>query len=166
MHPYPEHIVERFHTRYAKSTEDECWMWKGTKFIMCNSPHKYYGRLDYRYDGKRYCLSAHRMSWNIHNSTTTPSSIFICHKCGNSLCVNPHHLYEGNHLRNMEDMIRHGNSQKGSRHWNVKLTEEDILAIRQAREQEQATWKELAEKYDLHEQSVVAIVGRRRWKHI
>ena len=53
------------------------------------------------------------------------------HKCDNTLCVNPEHLFLGNHADNMKDKVLRGRSNKGHRSFHVcKLTWNEVREIR------------------------------------
>lgn len=57
------------------------------------------------------------------------------HSCGNgaSGCVAKAHLYWATSAENKGDMIEHGHSQRGTRHWSTQLTEDDVREIRRLR---------------------------------
>ena len=44
----------------------------------------------------------------------------ICHKCGNSSCLNPNHLYVGNAQTNANDMVKHGTVRSGEKNHSFK----------------------------------------------
>lgn len=75
-----------------KICESGCWEWIG-----CRSTGGY-GKLTYKQ--KRY--SSHRASWIDFNGQI-PDGKCVLHKCDNRLCVNPEHLYLGDHYQNMQD---------------------------------------------------------------
>jgi hypothetical protein len=68
---------------------DECWYWTG------------------KVDEKGYGLTgwgrAHRVSYELCTNELIPSDVMILHKCNNTLCVNPAHLYKGTALDNARD---------------------------------------------------------------
>lgn len=62
--------------------------------------------LIYNHETQRTEL-AHRVAWrNAYGSI--PDGAFICHRCDVRLCVNPAHLFDGNHRDNMMDMRSKG----------------------------------------------------------
>jgi hypothetical protein len=117
--------VSYFWRRVDKSPHPKgCWMWEGSKA----GTHKdKYGRMGY---GKTR-PGAHRFSWVLHNGPV-PDDMEILHKCDNTLCVNPDHLYVGTHHRNMLDRKARGrgNHPTGERHPKAKLTVEQVEEIR------------------------------------
>ena len=48
-------------------------------------------------------MTAARASWIIHRGNV-PKGMFILHRCDNESCVNPEHLYLGDHGDNMVDI--------------------------------------------------------------
>lgn len=98
----------------------QCWTWTGS-FGGGN-----YGQLDR--GGKP--IKAHRLSWELHNSDAKDKNVL--HKCDNTRCVNPDHLFLGSHKENMEDRNRKGRAArvKGEQNGNSKLTDAQVLAIR------------------------------------
>jgi len=95
--------TERRFWKKVRKTRN-CWFWTGAKTQLG------YGLI---YMEWNHNYRAHRLSWAIANYRFPYE--FILHKCDNRDCVNPKHLYEGNHLDNMHDMInrkRHGNQKK------------------------------------------------------
>ena len=96
-----------------------------------------------------------------------PDGLFVCHKCDNTMCINPQHLFLGTHQDNMDDMNkkgRHGRaSTKGEKHGMAKLTEDKVREIRNIKGMNQ---REIAKKYGLHYTHVNKIIKREIWKHV
>ena len=72
----------------------ECWNWKWFRDL-----HGYW-RSTRRF-GTRL---AHRISFSLFIKEIPPW-MMVCHKCDNTSCVNPEHLFLGDSYDNMRDMI-------------------------------------------------------------
>ena len=116
-----------------------------------------YGRVGV--DGKD--VLAHRFAYAIKHGDI-PSNLAVCHHCDNRLCVNVDHLFLGTISDNHADMVSKGRQQKGSRHYRAKLTEADVVAIRNSAEQKPT----LAVKYGVAYGTIKSIVNRQNWKHV
>ena len=168
MHPeYTPEQIARFWARVDKT--GECWVWTG-----CRLPRGY-GTLTL---GGR-TSSAHRLSYILAHGPI-PAGLHVCHRCDNPPCVNPAHLYLGTNAQNMRDAVRNGLMASGERHGlakyperrprgaghgMAKLTEADVLAIRQ-RHQGGETQMALATAYRVSFQTIHLIVRRKRWAHL
>lgn len=111
--PPPEHCPEL----------GPCWLWMGVPKGSRYGVLQVAGR----------SILAHRIMWTV-SFGAIPGDLNVLHKCDTPACVNPAHLFLGNHLDNMKDMeqkgrraVRRGHAVKGSR-----LTESDVLEIRTA----------------------------------
>lgn len=146
-----EEARDRFFAKVNKT--ESCWFWTGVI-------KKGYGRI--KINCKRY--PTHRVSWLLAGHTI-PEGHLIRHKCRNRHCVNPEHLETGTHKENCADKIRDGTrpDHKGIKHPNVKLTEEQVRAIR-ARHIENE--KELAIEFKVSRGTINKIIHRWTWKHL
>jgi len=72
----------------------DCWNWTGG-IRNKNAP-------DQR--GQFYIRQKRRLAYQVAYELTygDRKGLYVCHKCNNSLCVRPDHLYLGTHLDNME----------------------------------------------------------------
>lgn len=78
-----------------------CWLWTG------NVRTGYGVFPEYRDDGKRTTISAHRRSWAWANGVEYPDrTTLIRHRCDNRPCVRPEHLESGNYKDNNHDMLK------------------------------------------------------------
>ena len=59
-------------------------------------------------------------------------SLDAAHNCGVRLCCNPHHVRWATRKNNKADELIHGTRNRGRRNGHVKLTEEEVWAIRVA----------------------------------
>lgn len=162
MHPYPDYIIEKFYNSFDKGKKDQCWIWYGSKQPMTNTTDKYYGRVWY----KRQGILAHRLAWMLKNQQPIPVDKFVCHRCGNSICVNPHHLYLGTPQSNCEDMLRHGTACIGSKSSAAKLTEGMVVEIRKLCNDGKIQLKEIARQYGITYSNLWCINSRKTWTHI
>lgn len=87
----------RFDALYVPEPNSGCWLWDGSV--------DYNGYGKFRSEGR--ILTASRASWWLHRGDI-PSGLWVLHKCDNSICVNPDHLYLGGRTENMQDAVRRG----------------------------------------------------------
>lgn len=119
-------------------------------------------RADVRVEGRRLMASRY-MAILVYGEPSDPS-LYACHTCrgGTVGCVNPRHLYWGTPAQNSMDKLRDGTHNRGSRQWRAKLTESDVLEIRQAARNGE-THTSIAGRYGLARSTVSQIVRRKRW---
>lgn len=82
-----------------------CWLWAGS--LKDNG----YGILKY----KGFHTRAHRASYEEFKNPIQPLEL-VLHKCDIRCCINPDHLYIGDHFINMQDMIAKGRDNPGGRY--------------------------------------------------
>jgi len=89
----------------------------------------------------------------------------VCHICDNPSCVNPMHLYVGDAMSNVHDMIARGRDRKakGTKVNTNVLTIEQVKEIRKFKKQ---GWRnlDLSIKYGVTPNCIRAIVIGRSWK--
>lgn len=94
-------ITDADHTRFMSNVSvksaAECWEWKAGK-----AAHGY-GQFRFRHKQ----LGAHRFMYWLHTGEF-PADGYVCHTCDNPGCVNPNHLYLGDHRSNMDDRVGKG----------------------------------------------------------
>lgn len=117
-----------------------CWLWTGAK-------DRGYGKM-YRSSGT---VRAHRFSYELHHGTPPPAGLL--HTCDNPSCVNPKHLVSGTQADNIADAKAKGRIAKGTKHYNVKLTEAQVKDIRM----DTRLQREIAADYGISRQHVGAI---------
>ena len=129
--------------RDAVQTPLGCMEWKwgldsaGYGFVR-------YGTWSYR---------AHRLAWRLFIGSI-PSWMFIIHKCFNSKCFNIEHLRLGTTQENRQDADV------------AKLTEEDVLTIRDLYATGNYYYKELAEMFDCSFSNIAKIVQKDTWNNV
>lgn len=87
------------------------------------------------------------------------------HKCKTKSCINPNHVEWGTYSENQMDRFRDGTACAGESNYNNKLTEADVLAIRErvANGEVQA---HMAKEFGITPQRLNQIVKRKAWRHI
>jgi len=147
-------MKQRFLTKVNKT--DGCWNWTAHK------DKDGYGR--FRIDGKIH--RAHRVSYELYKGEIT-KGLVVRHSCDNTSCVNPDHLEVGTVQDNTDDMMKRGRQaiQKGEKNGNVKLTENDVLEIRQWLEFGY-TVKVIAEMFGVSIRAIYGIRSRKNWSHL
>jgi hypothetical protein len=142
---------QRFWEKVDKT--GNCWLWtagrKGSYgTFRCASAGHY----------------AHRYSYILHFGAV-PDGMLVCHKCDNGRCVRPDHLFIGTHADNMADRNRKGRARGGGHHTPIKLTADQVRSIRS--EYASGVFQiELARRYDVHPNTISAVIYRRIWAHI
>lgn len=132
---------------------NNCWEWQG-------SLRSGYGQI---YNNTKQPLYAHRVSYELHKGPI-PTNMFVCHSCDNKKCVNPDHLWLGTPKDNSTDMTSKGNSHKGSKNHKAKLTEQEVLEIRELIGT--LPPKEIAKIYNVSQMLIYYIKNRKNWTHI
>lgn len=149
---------KRFWDKVNKKTATECWEWTASK-DYCG-----YGRFVFRDS----LLSAHRVSWEIHNGKIL-NGFHVLHKCDNPGCVNPTHLFLGTHQDNMNDRgaknRAKGGKRLGEKNGASRFKESDIIAIR-ALSKQGIKQKEIAQQFGTTQSVISAIINRKYWTHI
>jgi hypothetical protein len=157
--------INRFWSKVAITANSEkCWNWIGSKrrrgygqFHVSISPNK-----------ERNLVST-RVSYLLHYKID-PLEKIVLHKCDNPSCVNPNHLSLGTNKDNTKDMMNKNRGTKqfenGEKHSQSKLTEIQVLEIRELYPKSNLTQKEFAKNYNVDASLISIIVNRKRWTHI
>lgn len=98
-----------------------CWLWERSLL-----QGKGYGRA---YIGNRKMEGAHRVSYRAFYGEI-PDGLYVCHKCDQTCCVNPNHLFLGTAYDNKMDAIKKQRASMGTKHGRAKLSIEQVKEIR------------------------------------
>ena len=149
--------MKRFWAKVDKTKS--CWLW-----CASTRGNGRYG--NFYFDGKNQ--QAHRIAYQIKHGTI-PEGMHVLHRCDNTLCVNPEHLFLGSHKDNMLDRNLKGRAKGGSLpgdlNPNIKLTREIVLEIRQ-RHNNGETQAALSRIFKVSDMTIHKIVTRKTWKNI
>lgn len=134
---------------------DGCWFWRGSLTVHG------YGRLQYM----NKSLRAHRVAYELFIGPID-EGMEICHHCDNGVCVRPDHLFQGTIADNLHDMVGKGRSLMGERNTKAKVSDQDVIEIRQRYAKGNVTQQELADLFGLKQITVSNIVLRKTWQHL
>lgn len=148
-------LRERFNAKFVVDGESGCWVWAGAKRGQYGHGHMKVGH---------HFVGASRVAWMLHRGEI-PDGLFVCHRCDNPPCVNPEHLFLASPVENTADMIRKGRNARGTGHPNAKLTERDIVEIRDAASSGERL-RSIAKRLGVAASTVADIAHRRAWRHV
>lgn len=133
--------------------ESGCWICTSHKTFVGNYPRVSRG-------GRLFQL--HRYIYELLVKSIE-EDMCLCHKCDNTLCINPSHMFEGTQKENMADRDEKGRGASCERHGRVKLSRREVLEIRD-RVAGGAIQKELAKEYGVSTAAVSLIVNKKLWR--
>lgn len=113
-----QNAAEPFHSKYNIDDKTGCWNW-----ARATDKDGYGKHLDGR---------AHRFSYEQYWGRI-PDGLLVCHKCDNPSCVNPDHLFLGDHKINHADRNSKGRAASGERVGAAKLTAKAVREIRESK---------------------------------
>jgi len=155
--PIESYDMGKFHNGYTK--HGDCWEWRVARGAGG------YGGICIK--GKNYI--AHRVAWLLFRGEI-PNGLLVLHKCDNRRCVNPDHLFLGTHLDNARDKIAKGrdryNPPRGTKVNSAKLTEAEVLEIRQIHAAGEMGCRRLAKRFGVNKSTMCSILNGKTWKHL
>jgi predicted XRE-type DNA-binding protein len=149
-------LEERLWAKINIGGPDECWEWQAGRYKSDYGQFKLNGKV----------VRAHRVVWELVNKQLIPEGQCVLHSCDNPPCCNPTHLFLGNHQENMDDMIAKGRfvHQPGEQNGRAKLTESQVVDIRQLWTTGQYTQRQLAYIYGVCQKQISNIIRHKRWR--
>jgi hypothetical protein len=83
------------------------------------------------------------------------------HSCGNRICCNPNHLRWATRSDNEKDKLVQGRDNRGVKHYNSKLSEQDVRMIRKLQGKKSAL--SVGKLYKVDHGTITAIWKRKSW---
>ena len=155
----PIPVLTRFWSYVQKGPDNSCWPWLGAKTT------KGYGLFTTGPVIRRKHQVVTRVAFKIAYGPFD-ERLNICHTCDNPSCVNPRHLFVGTSQDNHDDCVAKGRSLKGERHPMRKLTESDVLKIRDLRSSSRLSFGRLAEQFGISRTTAHRVCAKIIWGHI
>ena len=160
-----EKDIKRFWSKVAiTAQEDKCWEWQASK-----TPKEGYGRFSIQLEvNKNINIPAHRYAFIYENKLEeVDDDLYALHRCDNTSCVNPKHIFLGTLKDNMQDKVNKGrhNASHGEKHFRAIFDKEKVIDVRKRKEQGE-TLKSIAEYYGCSQGAIFDIVHRINWAHI
>ncbi len=155
-----EKTLERFWSKVERRGQDDCWLWRGTKRVP-NKCGQVYGSFGFTESGKSVTYRAHRFAWMVTNGRIPPGMV-VMHVCDVPLCCNQAHLRMGTQAENVADQYAKGRGTYGEKHGRAKLTEDQVIAIRQSTK----SISELARIYNINYAAMKRAKNGETWKHL
>jgi hypothetical protein len=134
--------------------ETGCWIWQKGK------DKDGYGQFSFK--NRNY--KAHRVAYRLYVGPI-PKGMQVLHKCDNTSCVNPKHLFLGTNDDNTVDMVQKDRQAKGEDSARAKLTEDQVREIKK-RLAGPETATNIARDYPVSRKAVSLIKIGINWKHI
>lgn len=120
-----------------------------------NRQHGYRGRM----------WPAARLAWFLTNGEI-PSGLLVCHKCDYPPCVNVNHLFLGTPKENTHDASKKFRLSHGESHWSHKLTEKNVLEMRELYSTGEWTYAALGRRWGINASTSARVIKGRLWKHL
>ncbi len=146
-------VVGRFRVKVSVCPETGCHLWIGVK------SRNGYGWI--RYQGKR--TRAHRVSMILQGYDV--SGKHVLHRCNNRACVNPDHLYLGDHNDNMRDMALSGIKQ-GEKHPLCRVPDTGVSWVFEQKHIYRRNLRDISIELGISEKTVSEWLCARKRKHI
>jgi hypothetical protein len=139
---------------------NECWI-----FIGGRSTQGY----GYISDGNGKKWRAHILSYTL-NKGDVPEGMLVLHTCDNPSCINPDHLFLGNHQDNVDDMRAKNRDayghNKGEMNGQAKLTEDNVIIIKRLLASDQYTQDQIGAMFGVTRGAVKQIKRGITWRHL
>jgi hypothetical protein len=149
---------ERFWQKVSKHDEHSCWEWNaalmnGYGWFLLNKK-----------DGPKF---AHRVSAVLAGLIDHINSEFhVLHKCDNTKCCNPAHLFIGTNSDNVADRVKKGRTKwtphYGEANGMSKLSSDDVSIVRDLYKTGNISQSKIAKMFSIQQSQVSRIVNELR----
>lgn len=170
-HFLPQLETEEFRLRFWSKVSNlfggGCWQWTA-------GGSGDYGRVGLCYGGRKASFHAHRVAYAIV-AGDVPDHLQVCHRCDNTICVRPDHLFLGTNDDNRADMFAKGRWRYriapperrpcGERSRTAKLSNKQAQEIRDRYAAGGVRMRELAAEYGAHVSTVCRIIHMKRYQY-
>lgn len=158
-------LRERLERRVVKDPESGCWLWQGRFHSGRRWAKGAYGVLSIP-TGKRGARpeAAHRVAYQIYVGPI-PEGLWVLHRCDNTRCCNPEHLYAGSREDNVSDCVTRGRNYipSGELNGNAKLNKNDASVIRRMAWLFRLPRKQIATEYGISSSHANRIIRGLQW---
>ena len=146
-------LLERFMSKVELIPFHSCWEWNGAKNLQG------YGRIQTgsRTDGSRFSDGSHRVSWRLHFGEI-PKGLDVLHRCDNTGCVNPNHLFLGTARDNIIDCSLKNRLRK-------KIDDDQVIQIRRSIARGEKCVN-LAKKFNVSASLIYQIKQNKKRRHL
>lgn len=104
--PNSDKLLARLLSKIDKS-EGGCWNYTGLP-VLNSGYRQFHVSQTPRPERRSIKITAHRLSYMLHNDSDIADGLCVCHSCDNKSCINPDHLWLGTHKDNLYDMYAKG----------------------------------------------------------
>jgi HNH endonuclease len=116
-----------------------------------------------RVDG--HTLNAHIVMCTWAHGPKPSAKHQVAHTCGNSRCINPYHIRWATPSENHHDKTAHGTVMLGEINPTAKITEADVIEIRQLVLMGKSQ-RAVAVEFNISQTNVSSIVRGKTWGHV
>lgn len=157
----PKHLwsptkEEKFWSSVYVGDSNECWEWKSLSGTVEYADTSFNGISEH----------AHRIAYRITFGDIL-EGMCVCHHCDNPPCCNPNHLFLGTHQDNIDDRERKNRNKlpysKGENHGIAKLSEREIVEIRNLYINGDYSYRKLADMFGVSFGNIRKIIKKETW---